>query len=192
MQTPMFNAKWQEVSVVLVALGLNQTEVDRLKSSPCGEDYVNAITEWVKSDEEIKSQLKEVHEIQKKNNETLQEIKKSIERKEHDILKRLAKVNTQSVIEYHAERYQQGTRLSILDKVERWLDDRHSQNRVMVISGHAGMGKSVMSAVLCKRMQEAGKLFGCHFCQYDKARQRNPKVMLQSLAYQLSVFFERV
>ncbi|KAL9960032.1 hypothetical protein ACROYT_G033425 [Oculina patagonica] len=200
MQTPMFDIKWQEVSVVLVALGLNKAEIDRLKSAPCGEDYVNAITEWAKSDEEIKSQLKEVHEslkkgqqaiqdlvkTQKKNNETLQEIKKSIERKEHDILKRLAEVNTQSVIEYYAERYQQGTRLSILDKVERWLDDRHSQNRVMVISGHAGMGKSVMSAVLCKRMQEAGRLFGCHFCQYDKACHRNPKVMLQSLAFQLS------
>ncbi len=142
MQTPMFNVKWLEVSAVLVALGFNKAEIDRLKSEACGEDYVNAITEWVKSDEQIKSQLKEVYEIQKEIHQAIQEVvnvqKKnneiqSIERKEHDILKRLAKVNSQSVIECYAERYKQGTRLSILDKVERWLDDRHSQNRVMVI-----------------------------------------------------------
>ena len=56
----------------------------------------------------------------------------------------------------------------------------------MVISGNAGMGKSVIAAVICKRMQEAGRLSGSHFCQHDKARYRNPKVMLQSLACQLS------
>ena len=273
-KTSIFNVKWKEVSAVLVALGLSQIEIDQLKSAPSGEDYVNAITEWVKSDDEIQSKLEEVVQVQKEgnqtleltkqaveeihrtqqethqmqqkdhltlqdthkavdhlvwiqqgtnqmvrevlrnqqqqkeghgatkeivesqrgNNETLQELKKTLEslndrgqkHKEREILKGLAKVNTQSVIEYHAERYQQGTRLSILDKVERWLDDRHSQNRVMVISGHAGMGKSVMSAVLCKRLQEAEKPLLCHFCQYGKARHGNPKLMIQSLASQLS------
>ena len=35
-------------------------------------------------------------------------------------------------------------------------------------------------------MLEEGKLSGSHFCQHDKVHHRNPKVMLQSLAYQLS------
>ena len=76
--------------------------------------------------------------------------------------------------------------MHFLESVEKWLDDRRSPNRVMVISGNAGMGKSVIAAVICKRMQEAGRLSGSHFCQHDRARYRNPKVMLQSLACQLS------
>ena len=50
------------------------------------------------------------------------------------------------------------------------------------------MGKSVISAVVCQRMRHAGRLTGSHFCQHNKARLRNPKIMLQSLAYQLSEF----
>ena len=106
--------------------------------------------------------------------------------KEDEILKKLARIDTQKDVKYHTERYQEVTRVSIFTKVESWLVDRSSQNRVMVISGNAGMGKSVISAVVCKQMQEAGRLSGSHFCQHDKARHRNPKIMLQSLACQLS------
>ncbi|XP_015765380.1 PREDICTED: uncharacterized protein LOC107344244 [Acropora digitifera] len=56
----------------------------------------------------------------------------------------------------------------------------------MVISGNAGMGKSVLAAEMCRRMQETGRLSGSHFCHHDKVRHRNPKVMLQSLACHLS------
>ena len=47
------------------------------------------------------------------------------------------------------------------------------------------MGKSVIAAVVCQRVQHAGRLSGSHFCQHNKERYRNPKVMLQSLAGQL-------
>ncbi|KAL9961751.1 hypothetical protein ACROYT_G030761 [Oculina patagonica] len=312
-QTAVFNAKWQEISAVLVALGLNPAEVVSLKSAPCGEDYIGTVMEWAKNDEEIKSQLREVletqqqarqmqeedqktlqdthkavegvrqihqdthqvveevlktqqvvcqtqqedsrtlqdtqkavedvrqiqqdthqvveevlktqqevyqtqqglrqtqHEVhqtqqeahgaiqevvktQKENRETLQQVKKSVENmterrnmdKEDEILSKLAKINSRKVVEYHAERYQEGTRASVFERVEKWLDDSSSSNRVMVISGNAGMGKSVISAIVCKIMQEAGRLSGTHFCQHDKERYRNPKIMLQSLACQLS------
>ena len=305
-KTTEFNVKWQEISAVLVALGLNAAEVARLKAEPCGEDYIRAVDEWVKSDEEIESQLTEIRKIQQearqrqeedhktlqdthqavenvrqihqgtskevedirqinqdthqvvtemwtrqqeahqkqqedhrtlqdthqavedvrhinqgthqvvenirttqqeaqeainevvrtqqKNLETLQQVNEKVEKmkersnedKDNEILRKLAQVNSQKVIEEHAEKYQEGTRLFFLESVEKWLDDRSSPNRVMVISGNAGMGKSVIAAVICKRMQEVGRLSGSHFCQHDKARYRNPKVMLQSLARQLS------
>ncbi|KAL9961943.1 hypothetical protein ACROYT_G030987 [Oculina patagonica] len=98
----------------------------------------------------------------------------------------MAKSEFKGDIEYHAQRFQEGTREWIFKKVDDWLDDRTSQNRVMVISGHAGMGKSVISAVVCKRMQEAGRLSGSHFCQHNNVRYRNPQLMLQSLASHLS------
>ena len=108
--------------------------------------------------------------------------------REDEILKKLAKIDTLKNVRHHSDRYVEGTRLSIFAKVERWLNDRSSPNRVMVISGNAGMGKSVISAVMCEKMQEAGRLAGSHFCQHDSARHRNPKVMLQSLASQLCDF----
>ena len=225
-QSAAFNVKWQEISAVLVALGLNPAEVARLKSAPCGEDYISAVIEWVNSDEEIKSQLADVrktqHEArqrQEEDHKTLQETRKIVHKTQHEarqrdekilekvqqvnekieklteigkedkddeILRKLAEVISQKAIEDHAEKYQEGTRVFFFERVEKWLDDRSSPNRVMVISGNAGMGKSVIAAVICKRMEAAGRLSGSHFCQHDQVRYRNPKVMLQSLARQLS------
>ena len=39
-----------KISAVLVALGLRQEEIDRLKAERCGEeDYVGALLDWAKS-----------------------------------------------------------------------------------------------------------------------------------------------
>ena len=296
--TPVFDVKWQEVSSVLVSLGLSQSEVDRLKREPCGEDYVSAVTEWMKNDEEIQFQLKdlrtkqqqvlqtqqedqrtlndthqivgkvqqtqvEASKLQQEDHRTLQDTHQTVSKveqtlqdthqavgnlqqtqneavklqqedhrilqytrqavegvqrsiqmlqevrttqqesqqqikreaanaeergdkaEEDEALRKLAKVNTESIIQYHSEKYQEETRLLVFEKIKLWLDDLTSENRVMVISGDAGMGKSVISAVVCQRMQHAGRLSGSHFCQHNKERYRNPKVMLQSLACQL-------
>ena len=104
---------------------------------------------------------------------------------EDQVLQNLAKSEFKGDIEYLAGRYQEGTREWVFNEVENWLDNRNSENRVMVISSTAGMGKSIISAVICKRMQEAGRLSGSHFCQYNNARYRNPQLMLQSLACHL-------
>ena len=292
LDTPTFNALWQEISVVLVALGLGQVEIDRLKAERCGEqDYLDALRDWAESEEDIKTLLKdvktqlkdirqgqsstqqtvegnkckleEIHQNEKETHEvvtklhraqqedrsniqkcfskldqdvqelhqvhvtdhrTLQYTKTKVEevseanvkmsqtvegskckleevhkvvteirqtqlnqdQENENVLKKLAKVDTHNDIRYYSGRYLEGTRESIFDKVNSWLDDRISPSRVMVISGNAGMGKSVIAAEMCKRMQEAGRLSGSHFCHHDKARHRNPKVMLQSLATHLS------
>ena len=55
-----------------------------------------------------------------------------------------------------------------------------------MISANAGMGKTVITAVICKRMQEAGRLSGSHFCQYNNVRYCKPQLMMQSLACHLS------
>ena len=297
-QTSVFDLKWQEVSSVLVSLGLSQAEVDRLKREPCGEDYVSAVIEWMKNDEEIQFQLKDLrtiqqqvlhtqqedhrtlndtHQIVRKVQQTqieasnlqqedhrtlqdthhaicrveqtlqgthqavgnlrqlqkeavklqqgdhriLQDTRQAVEgvqrsiqmlqevrtnqqesqqqikreaanaeergdkAEEDEALRKLAQVNTERVIQYHSGKYLEETRLLIFEKIKLWLDDGTSENRVMVISGDAGMGKSVIAAVICQRMQHSGRLSGSHFCQHNKERYRNPKVMLQSLACQL-------
>ncbi len=158
------------------------------------QDTHHLVEQVRQKQQEAHGSIREVVTTQKENLETLQQVKKTVEHmsersnkdKEDEILSKLAKVNTEKVIEYHAETYQEGTRVSFFKKVEKWLDDRSSSNRVMVISGNAGTGKSVISAVVCKRLKEAGRLSGSHFCQHDKARYRKGKVMLQSIASQLS------
>ena len=195
--TPTFNALWMEISAALVALGLSQAEIDTLRAERCGEeDYVGALLEWAKSEEDIKTQLKDILQIHTTALESsigdvhqvVTEIRQSQLHtdQEDEILKKLAKVDTQRDVTDYAARYLQGTRESFFAKVNTWLDDASSPNRVMVISGNAGMGKSVLVAEMCRRMQETGRLSGSHFCHHDKARHRNPKVMLQSLACHLS------
>ena len=249
--TPTFSALWTEISGVLVSLGLDQAEVDRLKAEKGGEqDYIDVLIEWADSEEDIKSQLKNIHhsqsqthqavqdvrlaqvktqktvkEIHQSQDETqkrvedmyqihtqthqrvkevnqnvrevatgLKEIKEAVyslkEGKDKDssdeVLGNLTKSEFSGDIEYYVQRFQEGTREWVFDRVQNWLDDRSSQNRVMVISGNAGMGKSVISAVICKRMQEAGRLSGSHFCQYNNVRYCKPQLMIQSLACHFS------
>ena len=143
--------------------------------------------------EAIQQTQSKTHEAFETFQGNLQEIKQTIssleEQKnkdmEKEILRNLAKAEFKGDIEYQVGRYQEGTREWVFNKVQNWLDDRNSQNRVMVISAYAGMGKSVISAVICKRMQEAGRLSGSHFCQHNNALYRNPQLMLQSLASHL-------
>ena len=145
---------------------------------------------------------KEMKQTLLKTNETFQESKTKLEDvhqvvteirqaqlntgQEEDVLKQLAKVDTENIIKYHSERYLGGTRASIFTEVKNWLDDINSFHRVMVIAGNVGMGKSVIAAEISKRLQQNRRLLGSHFCQHNRMRHRNPKMMLQSLACHLS------
>ena len=193
-----FSSLWQEISTVLVALGVDQAQIDRLKAEhPGEEEYLKILCNWAKSEEDIKSQLKEVQQsvntvlskmkrVQREVLKVRQDLDSKKDSRAEELLNTLAKSEFKGDIEFHAERFQEGTREWIFKIVNDWLDDRTSPHRVMVISGNAGMGKSVVSAVVCKRMQEAGRLSGSHFCQHNNVRYRNPQLMLQSLASHLS------
>ena len=207
--TPTFSALWTEISGVLVSLGLGQAEVDRLKAEKGGEqDYIDVLVEWAASEEDIKLQLENYRQAQAKTQQSVEELGVSLKgvkagvkeinekldslkgekdkNRSEEVLQKLAKSEFRGDIEYHLQRFQDGTRDWVFDRVQNWLNDRSSQNRVMVISGNAGMGKSVIAAVICKRMQQAGRLSGSHFCQYNNVRYCKPQLMIQSLACHLS------
>ena len=101
--------------------------------------------------------------------------------KEDKALRKLVELNPKSDIEHHSRKYQEGTRVSIVDNIEFRLN----KGRVMAITGDAGMGKSVIAAVICKEMKKAGRLLGSHFFHHDSEQYGNPKNMLLSLALQL-------
>ncbi|CAH3188387.1 unnamed protein product [Porites lobata] len=219
-----FSSFWHEISITLHSLGLDQADIDRLKAEHAAEeDYLDALIEWADSEEDIKTQLKDIHQTQLKLSKTvedgnlnMEELRQAlsktqdvvdeaveIELKGHQELRaahresmsRLEGVcesqtkTSQAVdeihIEFHAKKFQEGTREWIFKSIEDWLDDRSSPHRVMVISGNPGMGKTVISAVVSQRMQKVGRLSGSHFCQHNNSRYRDPRLMLQSLACHL-------
>ena len=235
--TLTFSTLWKDISAVLVSLGLDRVEIDKLKAEHGGEeDYIDLLREWSKSEENIKSELRDISNFQSKvyddvkdvrgtqleDHKTLADTKNTLEElsrcqtktlvaveevqdgirkfnhvaedeknrreaeREIEVLNNLAKAEFEVDIQYHAQRFQEGTREWIFKKVDEWLDNRSSPNRVMIISGNAGMGKSVISAVVCKRMQHAGRLSGSHFCQHNSVRYSSPQLMLQSLACHLT------
>ena len=255
-----FSSFWHEISTTLHSLGLDQAEIDRLKAEHgAEEDYLDALIEWADSEEDIKTQLKDIHQTQLKLSKTvedgtlnleelrqalsktqdvvneavevelkghqelrtahqesmsllegvcesqtktsqdvdeiresIQEVKQEVKsltkkKSEHadEVLRTLVKFEFKGDIEFYAKKFQEGTREWIFKSIEDWLDDRSSPHRAMVISGNPGMGKTVISAVVSQRIKKDGRLSGSHFCQHDDSRYRDPRLMLQSLAYHL-------
>ena len=60
-----FSSIWQEISITLHSLGLDQAEIDRLKAERGGEqDYLDFLIEWVDREQDIKTQLKNLQLMQ--------------------------------------------------------------------------------------------------------------------------------
>ena len=97
--------------------------------------------------------------------------------------KHLVRCDFQTEIELYYERFTEGTREWVFEEFLTWFDDENSKNRAFVISGLAGMGKSVVAAAICKKFAE--HVAACHFFQYNNSQYDNPKIFLQSVAWQV-------
>ena len=172
-----FEAHWVELTSALRNLGLSQTEIDRLKAEECGKEEVNRVREECSKKEreilskidQIEKTLREVHEVKYSTDNILNEC--------------LQWCDFEKEIQLLLERYTEGTREWVFQQVSIWLNDTNSDNRAFIISGQAGMGKSTIAAVLCKKSKE--HFAACHFFQYNDSRYNKPKFFLQSLAWQL-------
>lgn len=96
LDTATFTALWNEISAVLVVLGHDQAEIDRLKAE-CGgeEDYLNVLFEWANSEEEIKSQLNEITRAQKKTHKAVEEVRQMLKKTVNTKLNRTQKTTFQ-------------------------------------------------------------------------------------------------
>lgn len=106
-------------------------------------------------------------------------------RSESILGKQLVCFDFQPEIEMYYEKYTQGTPEWVFEQVFSWFHDESSNNRAFVISALAGMGKSVIAAVICKTL--AKHLGACHFFQYNNSRYSNPTSLLQSLPYMVCI-----
>ncbi len=196
-----FNVFWAEIKSPLLRLGISQSEIDRLENEQCGEEEVQRVlNEWRRGETEIMTALvenlnvsKESLNISKERRDVVKEIndgvkalvQKDEESRSDDILnKHLLSCNFQREIELYYEKFTRGTREWVINEFSDWFDDETSKNRAFIISGHAGMGKSVIAAVICKRFSK--HVAASHFFQYNNSQYNNPNILLQSLALQLS------
>ena len=56
-----------------------------------------------------------------------------------------------------------------------------------IITGNPGMGKTVIAAKLCHEGIRNSRLAGYYFFQHHNAKRNTPKMLVQTLAYQLSI-----
>ena len=112
----------------------------------------------------------------------INQLKASLVRRE-SWLKRLYKCNFTSDIKALAGKYHRDTRVWIFAFVERWFIN--SEESVLVLVANAGMGKSVIAAELCTRMEKDKRLAAKHFCHYSNKLRKNPRTMIQSLTRML-------
>ena len=191
-----FEARWVEVSSTLLGLGLSQQEIDRLKAEECGEEEVNRVRErWNESERETVLELERITTRLDRLEKMLEEVhifshesSKQMKSSSDNILsEKLHWCDFENEIQLLLERYTKCTRKWVFEQVLTWLDNKSSPNRAFIIAGQAGMGKSVIAAVICKLFLE--NFAACHFFQYNNSRYNNSTFFLQSLAWQLSKVF---
>ena len=199
-----FNFHWKKVSSVLVNMGFCQKNIDRLKEEECVEDVVERVMKaWNAMNEEglqigheirlsvnnIGKGLKGMKRVLKENAVITKDVqgcqqKKSKFSEDIDkVLEKLPKCDFTSERKILCGMFLYETREAILKEVYEWLDDGSSKNRAFIIGGIAGMGKSVIAAVICEDIKQ--RLAGCHFCSHSNGRYSNPKILLQSIARQM-------
>jgi hypothetical protein len=96
--------------------------------------------------------------------------------------KRLDPLAVEAFIARGLEAYFPGTRQSVVRACQTFLSD--PSRRLFWICGDAGVGKSVISAMLCDVYGDS--VAGFHYCLHNSAERRDPKRVLMSLAFQLS------
>ena len=191
-----FQSFWAEISVPLVRLGIDQREINRLENEPCEKEEVERmLKEWEKSESKITKSLERIRAVVDEHgnilnemNDNVKALRKDNESRSDELLsKHLVWCNFQTEIELYYERFTEGTREWVFEEFLTWFADENSENRAFVISGLAGMGKSVVAAAICKKFAE--HVAACHFFQYNNSKYNNPKFLLQSVAWQVSHVF---
>ena len=68
---------------------------------------------------------------------------------------------------------------------DEWFSDP-VDSRAYVLLGDAGVGKSVMAAVISQRAKDSGNMAAAFFCRHYDGTRRDPRYLLGTVAYQLS------
>ncbi len=188
-----FETFWQDISKPLIKLGIPQQDIDELKVAPLSseeESYIGKLKEWKELEDDLLSKLNDVEEeVVNVKKEVLKvgndvgKVRRIVENVNPSQTGNLARFDFTGKIDGLCNKFQEGTRQWFLDKVSSWFDNEES--RVMILTAGPGVGKSVLSAKVCKQYQQRGQFAACHFCDFRNSDSRNPNRILQSLASQI-------
>ena len=156
------------------------------------EENRNVLNETRNAVEENRNVLIETRNALGENTNVLREARNTVEEIRNDVkelrsddllMKHLVQFNFQTEIDFFNGKCTAGSREWVLKQVLTWFNETTSENRAFVISDVAGMGKSVIAAVICKRFAE--HVGASHFFKYNDDQYNNPNFFFQSLAWQL-------
>ncbi|XP_046857929.1 uncharacterized protein LOC124451359 [Xenia sp. Carnegie-2017] len=195
-----FEYLWQEISKALVGLGIQQTEIDEVKKAPLSPDeanFIEMLKEWYKKEEQLIDVTEEIKQDVKVLNRNVVEmatkvtnisedvagVKKILQDKTYLVVEKLGKCKFDGLIKDLNKKYLEGTRQWLFEKLDTWFNDKSEDaSNVMILIAGPGVGKSVFAAEVCRRYSEKKKLAACHFCRYNRSDERNPGMLLESLA----------
>ena len=134
--TPTFSSLWKEISATLVALGLDQTEIDKLKEEKCSaEDYLDVLLEWAKSEEELKSHLADLRGSHSATQRSIEEVRDT-QLEDHKTLQ-----DSKSVLR-EVYRSQSTTQRSIEDVRQSQLEDHKTHQDSKSLLGEVHRSQS--------------------------------------------------
>ncbi|QRV99392.1 WD40 repeat protein [Ceratobasidium sp. AG-Ba] len=84
---------------------------------------------------------------------------------------------------------QQGTRQQVLNDVYEWISQLDTPKKLAWLYGHAGLGKSCISASVCHKLDEERKLGAHFFCKRDDPDLRRCGTVLNTIVHQLATRF---
>ncbi|KAJ7643536.1 hypothetical protein FB45DRAFT_277577 [Roridomyces roridus] len=85
-----------------------------------------------------------------------------------------------------------GTRVAILDQLDKWSSEQPSDSRILWLHGCAGIGKSAIAQKFAASCHDRRQLGGSFFFKRGSASRGNWKSVLPTLAYQLTVAFPQL
>ena len=178
-----FENLWLKISKALIGLGIPKSELDELKEAPLSPEEAGCIQlleDWCKSEAEMNAVLKEILA----RVENLQELldQKSRESENVSVVDKLGKCDFSGIRRSLNNKFLFGTRQWLFDELNAWFTDKNSDSTVMILTAGPGVGKSVFAAEVCRMYAEQGQLAACHFCQYNMADRRDPRMIIESLA----------
>ena len=181
-----FETLWQEISKPLVKLGIPQQDIDEAKVAPLSpeeESYIEKLKQWKELEDDILSKLNDVEREVSNVTDKVTRLRTTVEYQILSQTDKLAKFNFTGKIKALCNKFQHGTRKWFFDELSSWFEDE--QSRVMIWTAGPGVGKSVLSAIVCELYKERGQLAACHFFDFKNYDSRNPNRFLQSLASQM-------
>ncbi|KAG9123460.1 hypothetical protein FRC07_014911 [Ceratobasidium sp. 392] len=84
---------------------------------------------------------------------------------------------------------QEGTREQVLSDIRQWTSDRDTTKKLGWLYGQAGLGKSCISASVCRELDGEHILGAHYFCKRDDPELRRPENVLNTIIHQLAVRF---